>query len=170
MGGEEVVAGGFAEGGDGGMFEAAFHGDGVEVFAERIEAADDLNAIGGADVLFNGRRGEEEAGASAAEGLDEGAVFEFAHDVGADGEGFKPLVELATGRRLGQGQQQGRFVKRLGKTTTVAGGEIMASKDGEAAGPKQVVEDAATIRGGDGGFGEDDIEAVFTKVGEESVG
>jgi hypothetical protein len=69
----------------------------------------------GGDLLGKGERGRENAQAAAAEGGQQGAVLEFAHDLRPDFGAFQPAVDAAAQRVVAGGQEQGA-PSRIGKS------------------------------------------------------
>lgn len=60
------------------MFEAAFGGDGVEMFSKRRDFANDFHFVLAADFIADDRRRCEQALARLAEDFEQRAVIEFA--------------------------------------------------------------------------------------------
>ena len=142
------------------MTDAPLVGNGVDLLADAVHGAQRPRLELAGYLLGEGERGRKDAQAAAAEGIEQGAVLEFADDFRAQAGVFQPAVDAAAQRVVAGGQQHRRAIQAERETGAVALGQIGRGKEagGEIAEPAaEHLEVAADRRRT---VGQHDVEAV----------
>jgi len=82
------------------MQQPALGGDGVELLGHRLDAPDRLDSVLPTHVIGNRGGCHEQTGPSLTEGLEQGAVLEFAHDARVQALRLEPADEIGPQRHI----------------------------------------------------------------------